>query len=622
MVGAGLPAPTHNKFTMQVFKLIQRYARILMITLATFGLVFFFPDSLAAQSPRLAVTIVNPAERETLYASPDAYLYSVFISGWITTSNPEPTLVQIRLEIFRGSEMIASQTGRASSDGSFSFSVEVNPGATEFNDLHTTCPACHFPSDLALPRGRVRLRVIATDPAGTQAVAERNVIVDRSDIATVPVRVIDADSPAHAIANVAVAGSTRLYLWRARYTAGTTDVSGQTQVRVEALSQSSTRYVFRIEPTIVDGVLYQGIESQEIVILPGQARTEPVILRARSRRGEIAGTISSNETPRTIFAIDPASGMTYRTQTNRGAFAFHDLPITRYVLTTDPGLDFKWIDLTTAPSAQITTTLDLRNASSRVVRGKISAATGEALPFAWVTTDDESRVTRVTPASGEFVLSAVSANAHALTINAPGYWSQVVAINNATPISVTLDPRPEMRKIARGNGEILLPPETVAELADHRLTLTSGWVWGQHLNAFVIETLNASIAFDSATFAIERVPGKAWLYVMDGTARVTFDANRLPVTVNAGQMLALDPRIVTPQAAPLDPLVVRALSADERNLLNFTPESSFAARVRDTFNRVSISVAQLVTFATYLFITLAILGAPLVVWALGRRFKW
>ncbi len=111
-------------------------------TIALIAAVILFSQSAYAQSNRLRVEITSPAERETLYASPDTFAYSVNISGWIITANPEPSLVQVRLEILHENEVTGNLTAHASSDGSFVFAVTVNPTSLNRSKAFSSSTIC------------------------------------------------------------------------------------------------------------------------------------------------------------------------------------------------------------------------------------------------------------------------------------------------------------------------------------------------------------------------------------------------------------------------------------------------------------------------------------------------
>jgi hypothetical protein len=275
------------------------------------------------------------------------------------------------------------------------------------------------------------------------------------------------------------------------------------------------------------------------------------------------------------------------------------------------------LDLTTPPSTQISTTLVLREISNQSIRGRIRTANGEPLPFAWVILDGSPATTRVDFSTGEFVFYNPPVNAHVMRVVAPGYWSQAIAIVTGVPVTATLVPRPDTRHIAWGPGSIDVPLETVAEITDHRIVLVNGWVWGNGSGKFEIQSANTTIALESAQFAIELKPEQAWLYMSDGNAMVTFDADRPPIAVGPGQMLALDNR-TSAQPVPLDPVAIRELTR-ESTPSNFVQESSLQVRLRDGLARAGISVAQLVTFATYCLVLLALVAVPAWLWNTWRR---
>ncbi|MBI5649541.1 MAG: hypothetical protein HZC40_03715 [Chloroflexi bacterium] len=576
-----------------------------------------------AQTHALAVFIQTPAQGETFYVAPSSFLYSIYVKGWIVTSNPEPTLIKVELALLRGTELTARVEARAQPDGSFSFSVTANPDAADFPDPHTGCIECHFTSALALPRGKVIVRVTAIDPAGNRASAERAIIVDHSGTAIIPIQVVDADQPARPIAHIPVLGSARLYLWRARTSIATTDAGGLARVQVEALGQASTRYVFDVPPVIVNGVWYESVESKQVTLKPGQTLGETLTLPVRARRGQITGALRGAGDPGlTVRAIDAITGASFVTHTRTNAFAFSDLPVARYFVALDPAelapraLQAQTIpvDLTTAPAASITLTASV--ASSRVVRGALRDINGAPVSFGWI--EIESRVARAHPATGEFVLYDVPAHAQTLRVIAPGFWSRNIAIQNDAPLAITLAPRDELRSIAWGRGAIAIPPETIAELIGGRLVLTHGVAWSNSPGTFAFETAGATITLANARVAIERQAERAWLYVIEGTATVALDSAR-QTTVNAGQMIVIDSDFEHLRAVAIDPHIIRVLTDTSSVPFDFVIEPTLSAQARDLFARFGISIAQGVTFATYLLITLALVGAPLLLWGIWLR---
>ena len=588
------------------------------------------PVNLAnAQTSPLTVTITTPLEDETLYAGVYSLVYSIDIAGYVITRNPEPTLIQVRLDMLSQGQVVDSATTRLRADGSFVFETTVNPDAPagQFSADQRNCDACHYLADLALPLGQVTLRVTAREPNGNQATTERHIVVDRAGYATVPVKIASAENSQQPIPNIPVSGSARMYLWRTRIGLAITDATGQAHLRVEALGQAPTRYVLNVPPVIVDGVLYASVESKQVVLQPGQAQSEPVTLLVRARRGQISGAIhGASDASLTVRAIDENTGATFTTSSRANAFAFNDLPVASYLIVLDPNelgarsltAGATQVDLTTAPLAQASTTLNTSNMSSRMVRGTIRATNGEPVPFAWVVND--ANIARTNPATGEFVLFDVSNNAQTMRVIAPGFWSQSGAIKNSVPMSVTLAPRNDLHSIAWGEGALMIPPETISERIGGRLVLTHGWVWGKGTGMFTLETAGTTITLDSAHVAIERQAERVWLYVIAGKATVAFDVSR-QTTVDAGQMLALDSRVKNPRPAAMDAIAIRTLATSDVPA-DFVIEPTFEAQVSEMLAQLGISVAQLVTFATYLVITLALVSTPFIIWTFGRRLRW
>ena len=605
---------------------MSRYkiSRLLGIVLA----LLFLPSvsTTQAQPVRLGVVIQNLAHGETIYVSPSAYLYSIYINGWVVTSNPEPTLIKLQLELLRENQVTARLAARANADGSFSFSVTANPNATDFPDPHTGCIECHFASSIAFPPGKVLVRIIATDPAGNQAIAERTVIVDYAGTALIPIQVVDAERPTQPLAQIPVLGSARIYLWRGRTGAATTDRNGQARVEVEALAQTSTRYIFNVPPVVVNGVLYESVESKSVTLRPGQAQSEMVTLSVRARHGQITGTIrgAAGDVALTLRAIDANTGASFVTTSRANAFAFTDLPVAAYFIVLDPNelasrsfvASPIQVDLTTAPLAQAMLALNTTSAEPRTVRGAIRTATGEPVAFAWVV--NEANIARTNPATGEFILFDVPADAQTIRVIAPGFWSQSVAIKNDVPISIMLAPRNDLRSIAWGSGALMIPPATLVESVGNHLILTHGWMWGKGTGTFLLETAGATITLDHARIAIERQPERAWLYVLEGKANVAFDASH-QTTVNAGQMLAIDSHAKNLLAVTMDAIVIRTLTATINPPSDFVIEPTLDVQASNLLAQFGISLAQLVTFATYLVITFALVSTPFVIGLVWRR---
>ena len=100
---------------------LSKYLKILLAVALALALLARENPRASAQSGQLAVSVVTPAENETLYAAPQSLTYSVQVSGWITTGNPEPSLVKVRLDIFAGTELFKYATVPSRDDASISF---------------------------------------------------------------------------------------------------------------------------------------------------------------------------------------------------------------------------------------------------------------------------------------------------------------------------------------------------------------------------------------------------------------------------------------------------------------------------------------------------------------------
>ena len=262
--------------------------RIFWTVLALLGFLSSGPRFVEAQSNTLSIGILNPAENTTFYAGPTSLLYSTEITGWVTSNNPDPSLIQVRLEILRGARVVTDTTAWLRQDGTFSFNVTINPDATygDFTiaEIENGCENCHYKANISLPDGKILLRLTAIEASGQQVIAKRTVTVDRSNYATVPVRVVHDEQ---LIPNVPVAGATRLYLWRSRQSKSITNNKGEAQLKVEALAQAPTHYIFSVEPTVVDGVLYQSIEPIELTLPPGVTSAPMVTLQVRGQSWKI-----------------------------------------------------------------------------------------------------------------------------------------------------------------------------------------------------------------------------------------------------------------------------------------------------------------------------------------------
>jgi len=585
------------------------------------ALVFWFavsPVSIHAQENTLKVTIARPGEGEILYNGRDAPYVTVPIMGWVTTDRVDLKLVQVKLEVLQGARTVGSLTTTPAADGKYSFDVAVDEHNPE-DHVVSECAAgaCHFYAPFGFPAGAVQLRVTATDPAGHQAVADRSIVVEHPGSANVPVQVIIAEESNPAPKGLTITALTRLYEWRERKYIASTDADGRTLFNVEALGQASTRYVFRLDPIVIDGVQYASREPAQLTLPPGASTAEPVKLIVQSLRGQINATVTAQnhtlQNSLTVRAIELPSGMAYTSRTVDGKVALSNLPIAKYLLDVDgaeaasQGLQSqaRTIDLTTSPITF--TALQLVTASPRLRRGIVRDSEGNPLPLVWLAADEQGKSIRTAPTNGEFVSSGFLASVNSLWVIAPGYFRRSVALDS-NRLDIELTREPETRDVSWGTGAITLPPETLATVTGNRLTLRRGWLWGKGTGAFTIATPDAEIELASGKFALESLLDMtSWLYLIDGQAKVTILDDKTETTMTSGQMMAFGFGVTHPIPVALDGNVVRILHAGESSPVRIATDTSPLARAQDELARRGISLKYL-SIATVVLIVLIVGG--------------
>ncbi|MFW6069884.1 MAG: carboxypeptidase-like regulatory domain-containing protein [bacterium] len=582
----------------------------------------------------LSVVIEWPNEGETFYAGPSSLLYKVPIKGSVESEMYEPDEIAVQLDVYHGEELIGTLLHDLDEDGGFEFYVTVNPhGSTEqftigFDDCGLLC---HSEGEMALRPGDLSLLVTATAPDGVEASASRQVTVDVAQTATVPVDVV-LDGERVAVSDVTVSAATRVYLWRARFGSGLSNSEGRAEVPVEALSQAPTEYVFRVEPSVVDGVLYEGLAPETVRLPPGAESVPPITLAVTSRRGSIEGHFASaGAVPREsdVWAIRLPEGAAFRTTVDEeGRFHFDRLPVDEYLVTLDHAalLQSGWqspphtVDLTEDLDAEVA--LALAQLPGVPLQGVIRDESGLPLPFGWADAPEGAATAATTPDDGQFTLGGLRREPTTVVFQAPGHYAQaqVVEAQSGGIYSVELVRKPDTRALAWGRGEVVIPAESEATLREHIVTLEEGWLWGQGGEApLVVETPAGSISLERGRFALEYLPGRhAWFYLFEGRAEWTPVSGGEGVTVAGGQMINLqNGEGLT--ATSYEPAVAHALHGREAPPLPVTWEPTLSARVRDGLARLGIGAAQLVTFVTYLSVILSLLSLPLLPLYLIRR---
>lgn len=604
------------------------------------GLSSFSPPIVQAQGSGLHVTITRPGEGETLYSSPSAPFAAVPVMGAVTTDEFQVKQLQVRLEVFQGDKITGSQTTTPLADGSYSFDVGISPNPfLDIAELEQGCKSnCHSMQELRLPGGRVLLRVTVLDPLGRKASADRSVTVDNSIGVVVPVQVTLEDEASRSVQGLEVVGVTRLYQWRAREYSAQTNGLGRAEVHLEALAQSPTRYLFRVKPKVIEGIMYSS-EPVTVTLSPGAATIPAVNLIAKAQRGQIVGIVDSKGVPPsasevTVRAIELPSGVSHIARTTAGKFTLADLPLAKYLLTIDEteaaavGLRAEPQRIDLSETLVVSTTLKVAPSPPRTVRGVVRDANGNSLPLAWATTDDKTLTSRVSPASGEFVIHGLADGVRAVWVTAPGYWSRPlgVSLNGlfgiSQPVDLVLTPLPETRSIRWGTGTITLPSNGIMNLSGSHLTLQRGWVWGKGEGEFFISTPDAEMTLRQGSFALEYLPGECRdgacstpaLYVMEGEVQVTC-ADQV-ITVSGGHMLNFGNRVETwratslhgcPSPVALDGAVIRALHTGEPIPVVVETDPALFSRIRDGLEGLGLSFAQAIGVFV-LLVGVAILG--------------
>jgi len=589
-----------------------------------------------ADSGSLTVVITRPAEGETYYAGPSSLVYNIPVSGWVTRGRV-PTEATVRLEVFQGTRLAGVLTDTVSADGAFIFHITVNPDASgEYfpAELKGCDTSCHYRTNMALPQGSVLLRVTAIATSGERGSAERHIKVDHSGYAIVPVHVVLEDNPEIPVGGIPVMASTWIYMWRARHATGITDAQGNAEMRVEALSQSPTRYVFRVESAVVNGVRYEGTTAVEVTLPPGTTSAPPVTLSVRKRMGYLSGTVTGDvglPPALALWAIRLPEGTGFRTMASGdGTFVFSDLPIGPYLVVADTGMGgasapAQVVDLTGSPTATIS--IHLVAGKGETLHGAVRDSEGVPLPFAWITMGETGPAQRVQPDSGSWSLPNVASQSTTLVVRAPGYYSraQVVMPPFGPPLSleVQLTRRPETQVVSWGKGQVVVPPETRATIEDHQITLRYGWIWGHggEEEPLTILTPDVEVAIGCGAFALEQ-PGQqaAWLYLLEGSATVRRRTGE-SAEIGPGQMILLtDKGRLSPVA--LHPVVFAALHPVSAPPIPSVWDPGPTAQLRDHLARMGIGTAQLMTLITYTAMVLSLILLPLVGVGLWCRQRW
>jgi hypothetical protein len=609
--------------------LTARWIGLLLLSLS-----FSMPVGALAQESTFTVSIVSPAEGETLYAGPTTLLYTVDVRGWVAGAD-DPAQVSLQLEVFQDSSLALSLFSNPAPDGSFAFPVTVNPKGSEGNftpvEIEAFCEDCHYTAADSFPNGALLLRVTATDTTGRQTRAERHIIVDRSAYTTIPVQVVYAEDPDRPMSGITISASTWIYEWRARHAYAKTDESGIAFLNLEALSQAPTRYQLLAESSVQDGVFYEGTGAVEITIPPAGTVNRPVTLRIQQALETIGGQIrffgSDVPQPLELWAVRVRDEAGFQTSVDDfGRFTFSDLPLGRYIIAADPAwlaelgwrVEHQIIELTADPEAGIKLTATALDGG--IATGQLVDGSGSLIPFGRVTVQDSSLGADVLPSSAEWQLLEAPEVPFTLTATAPGFLPTEANLDPATSssTSIRLEQAPETRVLDWGDGRLILPGETRAVMRESTLQLDYGWLWGfgGGSGPLSVQLPNADVTIHGGSFALEIAPGQInRLFIDEGSAEVVSRATGFKSELVAGEMLDLsDPDRSVP--VPQNPIVDQVMQAEYGIEMPSTYDPGEVEQ-RQTLLQTAAGIITLITY--YLFFL--VLGAlPLVlIYSLVRR---
>ncbi len=348
--------------------------------------------------------------------------------------------------------------------------------------------------------------------------------------------------------------------------------------------------------------------------------------------GKLSGTIKGTLTsPVSIHAILLPSGKSFSAQTStNGTFEFPTLPIGSYLVMADDralatqGYSVKnqTIDLFQSPTTSITMPL-VPTQRGPSLQGNIHDAQGNSLPFAWVAIEKAGLTQSNLPDSGNYTLADLPNEAMTVVASAPGYYHVAQVVDPiAHQIDFALTRRPETRSIVWGAGEVVVPPESQVFIDQPQITLEYGWLWGHGGTdrPLIIRVADAEIVLPRGRFALEYLPPNhtSWLYVFEGDATVRQNPNAEPITIRAGEMVALTSESRW-TAVPIDPVVMMALRTNDVSPIAPQWEPTLSAQVRDWLAQMGIGAAQLTTLIMYALILPTLAFAPIVVIAAWRK---
>ncbi len=575
----------------------------------------------------VSVLISSPSNGETLYAR-SGITAAAFVVGQVHAADADMKDVQVQLSVWSGDQQTATLHIAPSPTGQFKFNLSINPqGGIPYiiKPGGADCVPCHedFRPQAPMPNGDVQLVVTVSGPDGIRASDERWIKVDSSKTITLPVEIVDAltNQP---LPGLPIRANAVFYEWRSGFGHGMTEQNGVAQIALNQLTQAPTLYSVSIPPTVYQGKLYSSDEPVSVSLTPDETSYSTVTLTARAQTGQLTGYVTRNDlggipSGTKIWVVQLPAGPSYSANLDaENGFSLPQIPVGRYLVLPDPnlllgsGLSARGQSVNLSDSPQSSTVINLEKSDS--ISGTVSSFDGEALPFAWLTVNGNSKAFSTSPFSGTFLISELTANVKSVSVSAPGYFSRAQHLTDTSqPLNFQLEVQPETQRLAWGNGSLIVPPETEATINALAVNLDQGWLWGNGgaSQPLVITLPFAQISMLNADFAIEYpAEGTGWLYVHKGDAQLVFDGEPAPVEVGSGQMIAL---VSGAQPIPMEEAVITALHPALASvpILEIVKPSP-GTQLQNWLEKAGIGIAQIVTFITYILSLVALFTIPLI----------
>jgi WD40 repeat protein len=582
----------------------------------------------------LAVQIQYPANGETLYTSGNN-MAPVFVQGRVFYQG-DRSETSVHMQIFSDGQLTDELVTQPGLDGSFVFRIAINPQASPIvagaKAADPDCAPCHedFKSQASFPNGKVHFVITAVSPGGEQALDERWFTVDTSGKVQVAVQVVD-DQTGGTVPDLSVRAAAILYEWRDRYAVQSSNEAGIASLPVEALSQAVTQYEITVPPASLNGYLYESVDPVIVNLPPGATTHDPLTIRVHARAGQITGTLTGAQAsaPVNVWAVSVPDGRSYKTAVTAGSFILTPLPVGGYRVLVDPALEQLGyraepvlVDLTHDPLADIN--MSLNEVPANMLSGQVTDTAGASLPFGWITSASTWAVP-LDPFAGAFHMSGLDPSKATVIANVPGYYSQAQGIDLSNQQTASLDfslvLRPDTKLLPWGDGRIVLPADTRYKLSGVSIALDSGWIWGANNNDddLAFQVAGQQIVLKQGRFALQYLqPEGGWFYLMDGNATI-FTADHQPIEVSAGQMVALSDQYAPVPVAYNEAALVALQGRTESPLQN-NWQPTLEAQLRDRLARIGISIAQIVTFVTYILVLIVIAG--LLIGAIYSTWKY